>query len=750
MAQTIQAISARQLNEAERQVQYLKNKIMCAYNDGAIRAWADIETSYGITLAELFPPNTPVNEALRNSKPIGYQLEHFLSVYHKNTKSRIERALEAEADDLGKLRFKQTPAAECYRFANPLKPGMRLFPEQDPVFRHLYNVLFNNVNLEPSQPQPDALLQNGKTGSGKTVVADSMIDKFIAEGKHLPDKTFPFPLPYPVLWITVANAVEQTKRSLEDAGLGGYLDKVIHVISWSDLTTSLGLIRFVERIEEPDLFNPALPPKVTFKWRLSAIPKFVILDEAHSIQNEDATRTQVIKALYEASKSLLNPLTNKPLIDTKYLFLTATPVEKVNDLRMFVCMTNLNFQGTRITFENFNTLFANVIALGQPNKVTKESTKRLWKVLRHRVVELPKAKWDHKAINMVKLYTFETDEDRNFYAASWERHLERCRMLGKDGDAGAEYTSLMIFARDVEPIRARQIVREMHGNVQTGGTSVMAVRFVDTIIKAVFTLMDEFGVPADQIAVIYGGRRNIQPERIITEEDMVELFRCSQENGGLSREQKKLIELNLAWQKDRLLFADKTPEAQAARYERMKALGLVGIQTKERRQKEIDKFQTGKAPYCFFTADSGGTGLSFEHADNRTAQRTLWATPIYNGKQFVQVMGRCPRRVSISDSIQYICLMDGTIESQHVAPILDNKLQSAGEFTSSRDDIAMALAGKKLRATEFKRLNELGAALRSRAQAEADAADERSQITSDSSADDDSDDDNTTVTTTTE
>src|SRR5690606_14528247 len=92
--------------------------------------------------------------------------------------------------------------------------------------------------------------------------------------------------------------------------------------------------------------------------------------------------------------------------------------------------------------------------------------------------------------------------------------------------------------------------------------------------------------------------------------------------------------------------------------------------------------------YFFYTAASGGTGLSLPHKDNRCRPRRLWTGPIYSGKVFIQLMGRPHRRNSISDTHARIGLMNRTIESAHVAPILDNKLRAAAKMATKKFDIS--------------------------------------------------------------
>jgi len=728
-------IPQRQIKAATDQATYLRNKILNSYD--SIRNWRDVEEVYGIEIKALIPPNFQLSDAFWAARPSQFQLDNMLGKYIADTPARLIRAEQAARENAKrKVVRRLAPEADCYRFH--LRPDIALYPEQHPVFTDIYDILFNGKKLEPHQPNPRALLQNGITGSGKTVVACAVIDRFIAEGKHLPTADFPLPLPFPILWITVGNAVVQTERSLEDVGLGHLLGTVIHVISYDELSTETGQGRFCQTLKEPDPFDPETIV-TTYKWKASACPRFLILDEAHSVQNTDARRTKILQAMDETERVLRNPLSGNPLINMRALYLTATPVERVSDARMFVCMTDLIYQGQRITYENFNTSFANLVAEGNPDKVTAIASERLFSVLKHRVIELPRCKWKHKAINSCRFYDFLMPTARQHYQASWERHQERCEKMGKDPEAGAEYTSLIIFAREVEPIRADNIIPEMYDNVRQGRTSVMATRFTGSIIKSVFLLMDSYGVSRDEISIIWGGRKNIKPDRILTQADLADILR-EYSDGIVPPEIMRLIKRNLEWQEDKLLFGDADEEKQDARYARLQALGLIGVQTKLKRQAEIDKFQSGRARYCFFTAQSGGTGLSLHHASDQTAQRYLWATPIYSGKEFTQMMGRCPRRPSWSDSIQYVCLMNGTVESEHVGPILDKKLQAAGKFTSQRTDLAMILAQERIRKADFADARKLSDRLRTQAQILADADNEDSQLYSPDRIEDDDND----------
>jgi hypothetical protein len=308
------------------------------------------------------------------------------------------------------------------------------------------------------------------------------------------------------------------------------------------------------------------------------------------------------------------------------------------------------------------------------------------------------------------------------------------------------YASFTIFRNEVEHVRIPQVIDRMHNAVMNEGRSaVCGTAFTGAVIKGVFSLIDEKGVDPSQISVIWGGRKNIRPERILGPQEMFDLIQGALESGnGLSPEEKRLIKRNLAWQQDAMIFGDGDDAArQDHRYARLQRLGLIGVQTKEKRLREIAKMQSGQALYCFFTMASGGTGLSLPHCDSRQRPRSGWFTPIYSGKEFTQAFGRLPRRTSITDSYQTVVLLRGTIESEHVAPILDNKLQAASAFTSKKNDIMAQLAKLFMREKEvFEAKRTFGtAAVRTLEQARAAAlTDEGTQVHFANNVDEDDDD----------
>ena len=87
-------------------------------------------------------------------------------------------------------------------------------------------------------------------------------------------------------------------------------------------------------------------------------------------------------------------------------------------------------------------------------------------------------------------------------------------------------------------------------------------------------------------------------------------------------------------------------------------------------------------------------------------------------------------------------LLNGTVESEHVAPILDAKLRAASAFTSKKTDIMRAMAELFMpRRSEFNKTEFTSSRVRSADEAASDAYnDERTQIHATDHASDEDDD----------
>jgi len=660
-------------------------KIVGQVTKGEITTYKQIEDLYGIELTGF------ANEEAKQ-KAIGpaFYARQVLERYVAETESRLLAANLAATAQGPKKRLRLTPQAECYRFTR--NKNHALYPEQDPVFRSLVDDMFVNP-----QRRYRTAWNNGRTGSGKTEIINAIVDWFTEKGLHN-NPAIPVPLPAPILWFTVTNAVEQSKTKARKAGLGWAIDKfILHILPYSALYSSEGEGFLWRKVITPDPFTGE--DIETYEWCPMAFPQLVIFDEAQKIKKEGTTTAQRIRLLDEFVRSV-------PIATTQFLFFTATLAEKINDTKMFVCMSDVKYEGQLITYDNFNVQFAQIIGEGRPDLPNKAAMDRFRKFFQHRLYEIPKTRWPFAAKINLRFFKFLTPEDKNQYDTAIEEYLDQIAKLGKKmpNEMALRAIALLKLRKKVEPIRSRQVADCMHEDVLRGESAIMGTAFTASIIKSIFHLIDKYGVSRDQISVIWGGRDNVKPERLISQEELLEIAGEALKSGeGIPKKVFRLIKMNLAWQEDRMLFGDASEQAQNERYQLLKDLKLIGVQTIQQRQYEIDKFMSGQSKYCFFTTASGGTGLSLEHADARQSPRNLYASPIYSGMEFVQVMGRPHRRNSISDTKMWICLMADTVEQNHVAPILSNKLESLGAGSTAKDDLTTILS--RLDPDEFRTVN---------------------------------------------
>lgn len=96
---------------------------------------------------------------------------------------------------------------------------------------------------------------------------------------------------------------------------------------------------------------------------------------------------------------------------------------------------------------------------------------------------------------------------------------------------------------------------------------------------------------------------------------------------------------------------------------------IQGGQTDRERDREKDKFQTGRSDFLLLAAKCGGTGLSLDNNGDHSAQRAreVFIPPTWSPIEMVQILGRAHRVKTISTTRQYICWFKGTIQERVAA-----------------------------------------------------------------------------------
>lgn len=630
-----------------------------------ISTYSDLE-SYGIDLGPQWTEEAKKKTIDRNGGHFFLFVEPLLRRHVDQTESRLQAAMEAPTI---RRRLVLAPQESCRKLGK-----YTLFREQEPVVQAIDKYLFeDNGRL--------ALVPAG-TGAGKTQIMAGVLRAAISS--NILSK-LPFQLPKPIIVLTVKNAVHQTRQRLFDCGFEEEISQgIIHVWPYSCLTSSFGIGHLLDEVEYTDPTSGQI--SYGYSYKPLQLPYILVLDEVHALANETSQRHKAIKALDLAARS-------SPWLKMKVIAMSATPAEKVNDGRLISCMADFSYQSVPITWDNFNVQFARLLC-ADPAEANKSAVNRMFVAWSEFVFEPPYIKWPFKSINSVRMYEFRTQQDREYVDRAEDDYIEKCSKLGKDtpSDLALRRIALLQYRKRTEPCRAEWMIDDAIDEIRKGNTALIGTAFTGTIIRALFYALDSHPdiFTRENISVIWGGRGDPRPKTILSDVEMLQLLM----KDDLSDAELRLIVKNQDWKEDRWLFGDADTDAQDARYLRLKSLGLIGVQTQEIRQREIDKYQAGQSRLCLFTMASGGTGLSLEHCDERQAPRVGLYSVIYNAKEWVQALGRPHRRNSISDTRQYICVMRDTLEETHVAPRLDKKLQAlgAGFSVSSKDDIFNSLA----------------------------------------------------------
>ena len=379
--------------------------------------------------------------------------------------------------------------------------------------------------------------------------------------------------------------------------------------------------------------------------------------------------------------------------------LAATPFTRVSEAKCFAVSTHrpldhLGFpKGTFLTNDNWPS-YANIIAgaSSKPEDYNEAALERLMKDLEPWVVRIKGVVPQFKGINKVEAIPFPNEEKRRFYLEAYQRLQEELAKLEKEFDEGRyKFVILLKFAIAAEWCHSEDLAQRMFDAVKRGKAGVCACKFKGTIIEVVKQLIG-LGVSRDDICLIWGGGQTQLTKKQKAKKKVKELSKQLEATGVSVEDILEMTDLDEV--EDRELLS-LPPEWR------------LGPQSIEERQKEIDRFQSGKAHYAIYTFKAGGVGLSLHHSDELTEfkcrrkesgyaveedipnvpvrQRETFLSPCYSGIDMAQGLWRVPRITSLSDTIQTILLYRETIEMQIYA-ILQMKLKCINAVARSKEN----------------------------------------------------------------
>jgi len=286
------------------------------------------------------------------------------------------------------------------------------------------------------------------------------------------------------------------------------------------------------------------------------------------------------------------------------------------------------------------------------------------------IVRVKGVRWQFNAINSVEIVDFENEQQRKEYQDAWEKYLAKKAKLEEavtDNPRFQAMIELGIFLAAAEYAKRDLFAKRMYEDVQNGYAAVMACKFKKTIIAVTQILVNRYGVPRDKISLVWGGGQT----QLTAKQKLKQQVKANMavfEAAGISMDDMMLGEVE-----DREL-------------EVLDASLRLGNQSKEERQREIDKFQSGRSLYCIYTYKAGGVGLSLHHTDEQTKEkvrrqkngyavvedipkiptrpRKVTVGPTWSPIELVQGCGRAPRLTSLSNTIQNFLYFRGTVEEE--------------------------------------------------------------------------------------
>lgn len=539
--------------------------------------------------------------------------------------------------------------------------------------------LLNNIIKKHYRGQ----LLRAAVGTGKTFIIGAVARRLIDMG-YCDGKTFS---PWPIVYVTKASIVEQTERVLKQL-FGIDIVNEVKVINIEQLRASFGelMVRAETVVKNGE-------EEIKWVWRKGVHPLIIFWDECQILKNTSSQQSQLAQAFNEI---------NDPA--TVQIYFSATPFLRVCEAKCFAVSTRLKrkygiTEGVALSNESWPDYESHIANPAEPEEYNQAAVKRLMESLDPYIVDVKGVRPQFNALNSIQLISFATREEQLFYEAAWEKYEERRKKIEGYELSGGQSRFLIlaqftIFRKAAELCRAERLADAMYESVQKGEAACLAVNFKGTIRRVVQVLNAKYGVPRDCISLIWGGGKTAKNEKQKKKEKIVAV-------AGL---EDLLSEMGMSMDDLRLGDVDEyvDDDKDNAISERLR----LGTQSKPERQKEIDRFQSGKSLYCLFTFKAGGVGLSLHHSDEMTKKkcrrkknnwvypedvaaiptrpRVCFLAPTFSAIELVQGLGRCPRLTSLSDTKQVVIFYRNTIE-ERVAAIVSQKLRCLKEVVRTRE-----------------------------------------------------------------
>jgi len=333
-----------------------------------------------------------------------------------------------------------------------------------------------------------------------------------------------------------------------------------------------------------------------------------------------------------------------------------------------------------ITKNNWSAFAKAMATDNDPTMHSPAAMDRMIQVFGEKFIRIPTPHSKYKARNTCFPVPIPPDQKEHYRQAE-ERYMDACQQLKKNPASG-KFAQLVLDNKYREaseeckaPVFAK-LAAQREGEGFAVGIACCFRRPVGMIVRS---LVKDYGYSRKDISLVWGGDPLRSSTLTFTDAKEIALAFCRGEkvSGSVMAQVNQLL-------------TETEDQRDARLHDYGEDLGL-GSQDAEQRNREINRFQSGRTKFCLFTFAAGGTGLSLHHAEfsNKGKPVTLrprygLITPTYSAQDFVQGLGRLHRLFSMSHTQQDIVFFKDSIEDYVMARV-SLKLRCLKKVVAARE-----------------------------------------------------------------
>lgn len=693
---TSEDILSKHADNYQKEITYVELKAYCEELKQSLEALISSKAEQQISRISLHPTGGTTSQGQATDDKASSQVDKTVDAKHPVT----------EAYD--KVQEEKATEANNYGLIDSPNENVSLLWFQSKAAAELLNGIVKHKRRSQLELAP--------TGAGKTFIAGAVVRRLVdmkfADGKTYGATKY--------LYVTRSSIVEQTKRVFKERfNLG--MKEGVEILNIEQLRARAGQIWLNEKTVIQNGQE-----QTAWEWKKMMHPVVILWDECQALKNEDSTQHKIAASYNDLG-----------LPETYQVFISASPFTRISEGKCFAVATHKDIhehlgvpQAAYISSGNWSTYASSVASPASPYDHNEAATERFTKDLEEYIVRVRNIRSQFRAKNSIRMIDFRNDTEKQFYLAAWDRYQEEKMKLEREGVSGGGIGTLVQFLKfrmAAEECRAPWLAAELKRLVEEGYAAGAALNFKPTIIKAVIEL-DKLGFSRDKISIVWGGGSTALTKKQRSILDIKAKAEELMKIGMTLQDVMKTLDIT----EEDLIEAEERSEVVLPPHLRL------GSQSREERQREIDRFQQGKTLICLYTFKAGGVGLSLHHTDEQTtdwdktvpgydewrAEIDAWnkhrapnkqvkpgkvrkkesgyafeqdipfvpvrprrslVAPTYSAFEMVQGLGRFPRITSLSDTVQEMVFYRGTIE-EGVAMVSGQKLRCLTKVVRQKED----------------------------------------------------------------